>query len=210
MNVLERWAYRLWEREGVGYEVHLTSEKERAKCIREVQKMTEGNKICNITLKLLSNGIATMQAKQSWQSVIDFHLGPEDFTWYVDHPTPTKYVESRIGWQIPSNRRPTPQSQVQEEVIKLENLLFRSLGRRCESHDYKRTGGGGAGVEMEKQGHDETTNECESRACVLARCTIYVGLIESEGILGNGAQIWPIQLLSLLSCCVCKAGSILV
>jgi hypothetical protein len=54
------------EREkGVGYEVHLTSEKERAKSIREVQKMTQGNKICNITGKLLSNGIATMQAKQS-------------------------------------------------------------------------------------------------------------------------------------------------
>lgn len=39
-------------------------------------------------------------------------------------PLPTKYVESRIGWQIQSNWRPTPQSQVQEEVIKLENLLF--------------------------------------------------------------------------------------
>jgi len=65
------------------------------------------------------------------------------------------------------------------------------------------------GLEMEKQGHDET-NECQSRACVLARCTIYVRLIEDEGILGNGAQIWPIQLLSLLSCCVWKASSILV
>jgi len=54
------------EREkGFGYEVHLTSEKERAKSIREVQKMTQGNKICNITGKLLSNGIATIQAKQS-------------------------------------------------------------------------------------------------------------------------------------------------
>jgi hypothetical protein len=44
---------------------------------------------------------------------------------------------------------------------------------------------------MEKQGHDDETNECQSHACVLACCTIYVHLIEEEeeGILGNGAQI---------------------
>ncbi len=53
----------------------------------------------------------------------------------------------------------------------------------------ERAVGGRAGLEMEKQGHDETTNECQSHSCVLAHCTIYVHLIEEEGILGNGAQI---------------------
>ncbi len=74
---------------------------------------------------------------------------------------------------------------------RLLNQRICYLHRRCESHDGKRKGGGARGgcLEMEKQGHDETTNECQSHACVLAHCTIYVHLIEEEGILGNGAQI---------------------